>query len=217
MCSETVSSNVTLHQEILEAQKTTASLWKWKLILISALASVGFGVSIGSPPTKGVPLVLCCIPLVCIYTDLLNRHLCVRAKIVGKWRTTHGTEFGHCGYEKFLKHLEENVTGIWSFEDTAIYLSSYLACAGLVAIGIWNIYKASLGTEPLNSPFEFILVAGSGLLGFLATIRVRFTSEKLFNKINEQARNYEKHLEQEFKNKPAENEGQAQSPQRTSP
>ena len=62
-----------LRQEMLEAQKRRADLIKWKLLLVSALAATGLGLT-NSPSVPYIELILCCIPFVCAYADVLCHH-----------------------------------------------------------------------------------------------------------------------------------------------
>jgi hypothetical protein len=67
--------------EIIEAERSRTDLLKWKLILVAALGAIGLGInSPGSTlqPTLSLHLVLCLIPLVCVYVDLLCSHLGMR-------------------------------------------------------------------------------------------------------------------------------------------
>lgn len=72
----------TLRQEILQSQQTRSDLLKWKLGLVGAIGAVGLGLA-GSRVSNHADLVLCAVPLVCIYVDFLCRHLSLRILVIG--------------------------------------------------------------------------------------------------------------------------------------
>jgi hypothetical protein len=72
----------TLREEILQAQRTRSDLLKWKLGLVGVIGSIGLGLAGSRVPTHA-DLVLCAIPFVCVYVDLLCRHLSLRMIVVG--------------------------------------------------------------------------------------------------------------------------------------
>jgi hypothetical protein len=65
-----------LRQEI-DTEKTRADFQKWKLIAVAALGAMGLGLSQTPNAVRPIPayLVLPLIPLICLYADLLCRHL----------------------------------------------------------------------------------------------------------------------------------------------
>lgn len=73
-----------LRQEILEAQNRRADLIKWKLLLVSALAATGLGLT-NAPNIPYIELVLCCIPFVCAYVDSLCYHQALILVVIGEF------------------------------------------------------------------------------------------------------------------------------------
>jgi phosphorylase kinase alpha/beta subunit len=107
-----------LREETLESQKVRSDLLKWKLLLVAALGSAGLGLGQVSPaPTTMTDagmtfeLVLCLIPLVCLYVDLLCSHMTVRMHVIGIFLKTHrdaDDEMVARNYERFadrVRHL----------------------------------------------------------------------------------------------------------------
>ena len=72
--SESVRAN--LRSEIVEAQKLGADFLKWKLIGIAAVGSLALGLS--EKKADEYPLLLCLIPLICAYTDIISLDLVTR-------------------------------------------------------------------------------------------------------------------------------------------
>lgn len=67
--------------EIIEATKSRMELIKLKPILVAALGSVGLGIGNSSQkpqPILSLHLLLCLIPFVCVYVDLLCNHIQIR-------------------------------------------------------------------------------------------------------------------------------------------
>ena len=59
---------------------------KWKLVLVGTLGAAGLGLAGASRHTPGHPeLVLCAVPFVSVYVDLLCRHLSLRILVIGRY------------------------------------------------------------------------------------------------------------------------------------
>lgn len=74
----------TLRTEVVEAQKARNDFIKWKLLLVSGLGAAGLGFT-RSLTLPNADLVLCCIPFVCAYVDLMCRHLSLRIVVIGEY------------------------------------------------------------------------------------------------------------------------------------
>ena len=78
---------------------------KWKLLLVSGLGAAGLGFSEHSG-TFRAELVLCCIPFVCAYVDLVCNHLSLRIRVIGKFISSTAIEDNTIAcikeYEKFI-------------------------------------------------------------------------------------------------------------------
>ena len=163
-----------LHEEIIASQRMRASIWKWKLVLLSALGAVGLGISLGAAPNCGTPLVLCCIPVVCAYADLLLNHLSIRSQLIGAWKRTRPRSDDIKKYEDFCRKLGD--AGVGHLEWWAVYSSSIAANLGLVIVGVGKLIYDFHGTSAVRlfpSSLTFGAVALSGLLGIGVTLTVR--------------------------------------------
>jgi hypothetical protein len=74
--------------EIVEAEKGRIDLLKWKLILIAGIGTIGLG--LGSAEKNIAPilpphLLLCLIPLVCVYVDSLCQSLQTRILVISEF------------------------------------------------------------------------------------------------------------------------------------
>jgi hypothetical protein len=97
-----------LREEILNAQKVRSDLLKWKLGLVGTLGAVGLGLA--GADTAGHPdLVLCAVPFVSVYVDLLCRHLSLRILVIGKYQQRSGVE-ELAGYEEFVEKEARDLT-----------------------------------------------------------------------------------------------------------
>ena len=86
-----------LRDEIIESQKARADLFKWKIILVAAIGAAVFDV--GDPLASGKAAgqagqddivskreyLLCLVPLVCVYTDILCAHMNLRIRVIGQF------------------------------------------------------------------------------------------------------------------------------------
>jgi hypothetical protein len=96
-----------LREEILQAERVRSDLLKWKLALVGALGAAGLGFA-GSDGPAGAVLVLCLVPLVCLYVDLLCSHLSLRILVIGSFIQTRLPDEG--GEEALLAAYEEHAS-----------------------------------------------------------------------------------------------------------
>lgn len=94
-----------LREEIRATQVTQASAVKWKLISISALGGLALGLV--EPPADGPPVkaeLLCLIPILCLYWDLMYLHLVLRCITVGAFikRSYEASGSRQLSYEEFV-------------------------------------------------------------------------------------------------------------------
>ena len=98
---------VELRGEILEAEKSRYDLLKWKLVLVSGLGAAGLG--IGAKASDDFPYLdylLCLIPLVCIYVDVLCLHMNLRIMVIGGFlRCSSPADSTVKKYEEFANRM----------------------------------------------------------------------------------------------------------------
>jgi hypothetical protein len=150
-----------LRDEILQAENTRSDLLKWKLGLVGAIGSAGLGLA-GSVELHA-DLVLCALPPVAIYVDLLALHLTLRIMVIGSYfRTAEAAEPpAYQGYEGFVHDLRSvgGVPSPYALEDWALFYSTYALCAAVAGYGIYQlVVEGSIG-------IPFVL---SGALGAVA-------------------------------------------------
>src|SRR6476620_5919020 len=87
-----------LRDEIIESQKARADLFKWKIILVAAIGAAVLGVAypLGETARAGQDelvtkreYLLCLVPLVCVYTDILCAHMNLRIRVIGQFLRIH--------------------------------------------------------------------------------------------------------------------------------
>ncbi len=159
-----------LRSEILESEKSRMEFLKWKLIAVAAIGTIGLG--FGKP--DGNPLiepayVLCIIPLVCVYVDLLCYHNQIRILFIAKFLSYMGDPYEEyiavldtaCHQHVQEKIKEEGIRYFFNIEDLALRYSSVVLSLLIVVLGI-VISKLML---------VFLIVGCSGiLLSFLLKI-----------------------------------------------
>lgn len=115
--------------EIVESEKNRTELLKWKLFLVSAIGSVALGFGEMSNPVIFPPLLLCFIPLICVFVDALCRHLQLRILAIFEMITCFSS------YEKFCNEIRKKTKlGIFDLEDWAMEWSTSFA-SGLLVVG----------------------------------------------------------------------------------
>ncbi len=114
-----------LPDEIIEAQKCRSDMLKWKLVLVAVLGAAGLGLS---EKVNAAPLVLCMIPFVCLYVDLLCCNNNVRQILIGSYYNTCEQD----AYECFVgKHRRA-----FALEDWALFWSTRVLCALVTLAGV---------------------------------------------------------------------------------
>lgn len=164
-----------LRSEIVEAQKARTELLKWKLVLTAALGATGLGLGTAearvSPTTPNLSLVLCCIPLLCAYVDLICAHLSLRILVIGTFLRNRST--GEAAeYEQFAEKAR-NVQA-YSLEQWASFGSSYLLSLFVGGIGVERVSQtvtdAGWWAVAVQS-WPYLVAALIGLVGTFAVWR----------------------------------------------
>jgi hypothetical protein len=88
-----------LRDEIIESQKSQADFLKWKLIALAGIGSVSLGVGSTSSVPKGAELLVCLIPLICLYVDLISLHIMIRIITIGVYLKMTGSEYERLAFE----------------------------------------------------------------------------------------------------------------------
>jgi hypothetical protein len=155
----------TLREEILQAQRVRSELLKWKLGLVGALGGAGLGFA-GTTQLRHADLVLAAIPPVCVYVDLLCRHLSLRILVIGRFAAgsadDEGSGAAFAAYERFVERARalpstRGTRSVFALEDWALSGSSYALSAAIAAYGLY-----------LWSAFSVPFVV-SGVVGIVAT------------------------------------------------
>ena len=167
-----------LRDEIIEAEKARSDLLKWKLIIVSGLGGAGLGFT-GKNSVPGVLYVLLLIPAVCLYVDLMCRHLTLRMMVVGTFLRLKGRdEEGE--YERFVaetrgkKRKRLNVFALedWALEWSTIVLSLLVMGTVLVVPEIGRTGGGAPFADWIRH-YSFVLSGGAGIV-FSFLIRLRY-------------------------------------------
>nr|VFK21419.1 MAG: hypothetical protein BECKLPF1236B_GA0070989_12546 [Candidatus Kentron sp. LPFa] len=164
-----------LRSELIESQKARIGFIKWKLLLVSGIGAAGLGFT----KSESIPysnLVLCCIPLVCAYTDLMCRHLSLRNMVIGQYIRTMVDKSGEykliINYEKFCHEarsikLESNKTiGVFSLEGKVHKTSSLILSLLII---LYSFVLQNITSIPL-------LI--SGILGVFLIFLIEYNYKK---------------------------------------
>ena len=153
--------------EIVEAEKGRTDLLKWKLILVAALGAIGLGISTPSltaKPMLSLHLALCLIPLVCVYVDLLCKHLQMRMLVISEFfqysEYSNNADEASCfySYERFCG----KVRSVFSLEDWAQQWSTqFISVLVIVAALILKLQKT-----------DFLVLVFSGVCGIIFTLLI---------------------------------------------
>jgi len=112
-----------LRDEIVEAQKARVDLLKWKIIMVATLGALALGLTektapTSSDPTNGSPLgheyLLCLIPLICLYVDILCSHQNLRIMVIGRYFQYAAAKRGYAAptFEAEYEQFAESARGL---------------------------------------------------------------------------------------------------------
>ena len=178
------NSEVALRQEIIEAEKTQAEYLKWKLISVASIASLFLSFKVAN--SYDLSILLCLIPLICTYVDLISVHLMLRIIVIGTYLRKTKQQLGQPeyidikDYETFvsdiLGEVRSNPLSPFGLELTAIHGST------LVLSIIILVYGFVLASSNARLAYVYFV---SGFIGIIFTILIFATYGKRVRKIME--------------------------------
>jgi hypothetical protein len=166
-----------LRQELMEAQKMRFHLIQWKLAIVAALGAAGLGLT-GSKAIPNGSLLLCLIPIACVYADALIYHQGVICHVIGEFLYTHGENSDSldmrtfAAYENFamsrryLSTQKGKKLDVYSLEKLDLHFASALISASIVIVPL------------LFSHTRWPLFATSGVIGVISSLLLRKEYEK---------------------------------------
>jgi hypothetical protein len=169
-----------LREEVMQSQQARIDLLKYKLVAIAALGSIGLGFNAFQVSNFRIEpdYVLCIIPFVCIYVDLLCWHNNLRILVIGRFLDYHNDS-----YENYLSIMGQSTPRkgagyFFELEDFALHWSSIMVSLLLFLYGCYF----SRTQQPTVQGYAFIVV---GLAGITVSIVIQ--------------KSYTKHLDTLFK------------------
>jgi hypothetical protein len=144
-----------LRNEIVESQKARMDFLKYKLLAIAALGAIGLGFSEHNGSILEPDYILCIIPFVCMYVDLLCYHNDMRILVIGNFLGYSGDS-----YENYIGKLgahngRPNRAGYYfELENFSLHWSSVFSggCLALYGYGIYSKYFQILNAQYKGSP-----------------------------------------------------------------
>lgn len=162
---------VILRQEIIESQKSQADFLKWKLISVASIVSVFLSFKVANKYDLGI--LLCVIPLICTYIDLISVHFMIRIVLIGIYlqktkSKLHGPEYIEVkDYETFVASVLGNARNDpfspFGLELTAIHGSTL---AFSIIILVYGFILSST-----NSGVAYLYLV-SGSIGIIFNIMI---------------------------------------------
>ena len=128
-----------LRAEIIDAEKARADFQKWKLLLVAGLGAAAFGLGGNN---RANLLLLCLIPPVCGYVDLLCKHITLRILVIGtylrKFKEANATSGEVLDYEGFVQKARDKVNPYvledWVMHGSTLALSFMVASCALAKV-----------------------------------------------------------------------------------
>lgn len=169
-----------LRNEIINSEKAQAEFIKWKLILVAGVGSASLGFTESQFITHAEYLI-CLVPLICAYVDLVYFHLTLRIVVIGtflrKLPLTGKFDIPFIQlYEDFAeKTREKSIVNSFAFEEWAIQGSSFALSILIVMFG-FLIYSHD-GHLNMEGFMIFLL---SGIIGIVLTLFILFIFKHKF-------------------------------------
>jgi hypothetical protein len=177
-----------LRAEIVKAEEQRHELFKWKLALVATLGATGLGLSSMEAVGEGIDYVLCMIPVVCAYVDLLCRHMNLRIIVIGRFLMLGGVS--HEQYEKFAnraRHMAAVSGGgsggkldAYRLEDWGLEWSTGILSGALIAYGVMAMLFRPASFLPFLHAGAFIL---SGIVGVVLSLVIKREYERRWRAI----------------------------------
>jgi hypothetical protein len=157
-----------LREEILQSERVRSELLKWKLGLVGALGALGLGFA-GTERLNHADLVLCAISPVCVYVDLLCRHLTLKMLVIGRFLASlkesgDATARTYAAYEKRAQNARAISVGNNGGSVSAFALEDWALSLSTLALSLAIIVYGLAAWSELSIPFVV-----SGAAGLLAT------------------------------------------------
>lgn len=157
-----------LRTEIIESQRSQAEILKWKLISVAALGALALSFRRAAEPEPtfwsglDLRLLLCLVPVICAYVDLLSIHLMLRMIVIGTYlRKAKGAFPDQIikDYESFLWDIRNDRRGNpFLFELLALHGSSFVLSALVLLFGLL------MPTDKFHESYIFMVAGFSGIL-----------------------------------------------------
>lgn len=161
-----------LRDEIIESEKARTDLMKWKLVLVSGIATVGLGLL---KPQPAQPVLLALIPFVCLYVDVVCYHNEIRIMVIAQFLRTCYKNSLERQYEEHCKRAR----GDFSLEPfvlvwTTVSLSILVSLSGIKPLSKILFQCATLST------LQSCLLMTAGGIGVLAGLGLhRFRQSRI--------------------------------------
>jgi hypothetical protein len=166
------SSLEKLRDEILHSEQTRMDLVKWKLVLAGAIGATGLGLAGAEDSPGQADLVLCAVPLVCVYVDLACWHLSLRILVIGSFIRTHAVD----DLGRYEQHARMN-RAAFGLEDLALRWSTIVLSLAVFGYGMVVGFSENWSQAP-----PFLVSAATGLLG---TVFGHFCYDKRSDDVDE--------------------------------
>ena len=143
------TSQESLRTEIIESQKVQADYLKWKLIAVGGIGTLVF-------TTAGHMMLVCLVPVLCAYIDLLSLHLMIRIITIGAYLAARGNR-----YERYIFEIRK-MSGLnpFVFEVSALHGSSLGFDLIIVGIGFYSLITGKYLSAPMSVTYMFWGMAG---------------------------------------------------------
>lgn len=130
-----------LRTEVIESQKARIDLLKYKLLAIATLGSIGLGFSAYQEGNLLIDsdYIICIIPFVCIYVDLLCWHNTLRILVIGRF-----LDYRDNAYENYLSNLGKDTPRksagyFYELEDFALHWSTLFVSVLIFFYGVYYL------------------------------------------------------------------------------
>jgi hypothetical protein len=187
-----VYSEDKLRDELIGSEQAQTEFLKWKLVLVAGAGSAALGLN-SALRLPFALYILCLIPFVCTYVDLVYTHLMLRILVIGTFlRKTEEKpqEGGLVSYETFVERARCPLFHPFALESLALHASTVLLSVLVFIIGLYvkEISVQALVEETISlNRAPFLISGGLGLFLTVVVVLVLRQQVRAISGISEKA------------------------------
>lgn len=167
-----------LRDEIIASEQAQTEFLKWKLVLVAGAGSAALGLNSGSRSPLAL-YILCLIPFVSTYVDLVYSHLMLRILVIGTYlrKAEEKPQKSHLvSYEAFVERARRPLFHPFALEALALHASTVLLSSLVLLLGLSVNARVGRAIVRATTDLSAVPFVISGTLGLILTVLVHLVT-----------------------------------------